>query len=137
MRDTTTTKSPGKGGRPKLSPDERLSEVVHCRMTTAELEHARTQANLSGLGSVSEFMRYRSNSYRIIPPANGGNDAELIVAINELARQVKAIGVNYNQLLVAVHRGRKVNEPLDAIHEQIEDVLGAAKAALKRVTGSQ
>ena len=125
-----------KGGRPRLSPDERLSAVVHCRMTTAEFDHVRAQANLSGLGSVSEFLRHRANSYRIIPPANGGHDLELIRAIDGLTKQIKAIGNNYNQLLVSVHRGRNVSAPLDAIHEQIEDALDAAAAALRQVTGS-
>ena len=137
MSAKTKSTSSAKGGRPALSPDERLSETVHCRMTTAELEHVRTQASLAGMHSVSEFLRHRANSYRIHPPANRTNDPELVMAIDNLTREVKAIGRNYNQLLVSVHRGRNVNEPMATIHEQIEAVLDQATAALQQITGGR
>lgn len=102
--------------RPKLQDDERMSEVVRLRMTTAELNHVRTQADAAGT-SVSDFLRKRAMGY--VVPSSGSSrrvDPALITEINR-------VGVNVNQLALATHTGRDFVRYWQEIGREVEQVL--------------
>jgi len=115
MSKKTPTTPRGPGGRPPLPAHEQRVASTRADLTFAEKDYLRQQADLAGL-SEAEYVRRRALGYRIEPAPRVMADPGLIVAINDLARQIKAIGTNYNQLLVSVHRGRNVREPIAAIH---------------------
>ena len=85
--------------RPRLQDEDRLAEVVHVRMSTAELNHVRGQAEAAGL-SVSAFLRRRAMGY-VVPAAAASRRTDPAL-VSELNR----VGVNVNQLARATHTGR-------------------------------
>lgn len=102
--------------RPRLDEHEKLSEVVKLRLTLAELEHVRTQAEVAGT-SISDFLRRRAMGYTV---PSGGSIRRIDPAlISELNR----VGVNVNQLALATHTGREFIRYWKEIGREVERVL--------------
>jgi len=114
--------------RPRTHPNELRSQTARCRMTVAEYEEFRTNAARAGL-SESEFMRRRLSDVPL-PPALSGPSPEYIAALNNYAVVLSRIGNNVNQLTAAIHQGRDFGQYWHEIGDELQAVLGAAKAAL-------
>lgn len=80
--------------RPRKDTAERREEQIKLRLTLAELEHLRTQAERAGL-STAEYGRRRILGHEVSPRASRA-DAALVSELNR-------IGVNVNQLARAAH----------------------------------
>lgn len=106
--------------RPTKEPNEKLTEVVLTRLTLAEREYIRDQANAAGL-SISEFIRRRCQGLPVQPPASRA-DADLLYELNR-------IGVNVNQIARATNTDREFRGDWQAIAE-------ALRLALDRVAKS-
>ena len=105
--------------RPKKAPHEKRTErPFNPRFTVAEVEYIRTQADAAGI-STHEYMRRRAMGYAISPARSSATDPALINEINR-------IGVNVNQLALAVHRGSEFQHHWKSIGDDI-------RAMLKRV----
>ena len=103
-------------GRPKLEEHEKMSEVVRLRLTYAELEHVRSQADAAGT-SVSDFLRKRAMGYTV-PTASSSRRVDPAL-ISELNR----VGVNVNQLALATHTGRDFVRYWQEIGREVEQVI--------------
>lgn len=108
--------------RPKKDTHEKRSEVVRLRLTLAEHEHVRSQAEAAGV-TVSDFLRRRALGY-IVPQIRGRRGPDPIL-LNELNR----IGVNLNQIARNQNSGR--TERLDP-----ETVLDELRRLLAVITAS-
>lgn len=102
--------------RPEKDPNEKLSEVVRLRLTVAEHEHVRAQADAAGV-TVSDYLRRRAVGYRV--PEGGGRRAGDPAIVSELNR----IGVNVNQLARAVHRGSDFTRYWREVGTTLEGIL--------------
>lgn len=100
--------------RPVKQEHEKLGEVVRLRLTLAELEHVRSQANLAAL-SVSEFLRRRALGLTVQPPP-GRADAALLSELNR-------IGVNVNQLARAYNADREFRGDWQALSAEVRRLL--------------
>ncbi len=80
--------------RPRKETPERREEQIKLRLTLAELEHLRTQAERAGL-TAAEYGRRRILGHEVTPRAARA-DAALVSELNR-------IGVNVNQLAHAVN----------------------------------
>jgi len=86
------------GGRPKKTDAEKRDQRFNLRLTAAEIEHLRLQAQAAGL-EPHEYARRRVLGERATSPALSRRaDPALVSELNR-------IGVNVNQLTRATHRG--------------------------------
>lgn len=83
--------------RPKKVSEEKRSEQLKIRLTTAEIEHLRLQASGTGL-TASEYARRRILGAKLPTKTAMQADPALVSELN-------AIGNNVNQLTRSVHRG--------------------------------
>lgn len=107
--------------RPKKDTHEKRSEVVRLRLTLAEHEHVRAQAEAAGV-TVSEFLRRRSLGY-VVPQIRGrrGPDPALLVELNR-------IGINLNQVARNLNSGRPERLDAEAVLDELRDVLALVAA---------
>ena len=103
--------------RPKKQDGEKRDEVARFRVTLAEREYIRAQANAAGLGE-AEYLRRRALGYAVPPARSGRSDPALISELNR-------IGVNVNQLARATHRGSDFVHSWQIIGKQLSDVLAS------------
>lgn len=102
--------------RPKKEPHEKRSErPFNPRFTVAEVEYIRAQADAAGIGP-HEYMRRRALDYNVPSGHRQRADPGLVNEINR-------IGVNVNQLAIAVHRGSDFQEHWKSIGDEIRSVL--------------
>lgn len=123
--------------RPRMETDEKRTEVVQLRMTYAEREHVRAQAQLAGIG-VSEFVRRRALGY--VVPSGGGvrrPDPALITELNGLGVQLSALGNNANQLARSTHTGRSFRVRWQAVADAVMEAKAEVTAVLERVVLAQ
>lgn len=123
-------------GRPPLSADEKLTEVVRLRLTAAELELVRRRSAAAGI-TVSDYLRRRVQNSPI--PRHRFNPA-LVSEINELGLQLRAVGNLANQLARSVHTGRKFVTDWRVVRDAVDQTVQKASDALEQVTagdGSQ
>ncbi len=120
-------------GRPKLNEHERRSETLRARVTLAEQEYAEQQAAIAGLG-VSEYVRRRTLDY-VVPAGTGRRsvDPSLVVELNRLGLELKAIGQNANQIARSVNAGRPSRISWDAVIARIMELGDEVESALVRV----
>ena len=106
---------PGMARKP-LPPSQSRSQVAVVRLTLAEHEHIRGQADAAGL-TVSEYLRRWACGYTVPPPppARAG-DAALLLAVNR-------IGNNVNQLAKATHLDREFVSYWKSVGEELREVL--------------
>jgi hypothetical protein len=119
-------------GRPRKNPDERRSARAEARLTIAEHEYVRQQAYLAGL-EVSEYIRRRILDYEVPIKDTGRADPALVTALNRLALEVRAIGVNANQLARASNAGRRSRLSWEAVAARIEALGEEVSEALERL----
>ena len=120
-------------GRPKLNEHERRSETLRARVTLAEQEYAEQQAAIAGLG-VSEYVRRRTLDY-VVPAGTGRRsvDPSLVVELNRLGLELKAIGNNANQIARSMNTGRPSRISWDAVIARIMELGDEVESALERV----
>ena len=105
--------------RPTKHQHEKRTERFNLRLTVAEIEHLREQAQAAGLAP-HDYARRRVLGFRVAP-APGQADASLITEINR-------IGVNVNQLARAVNTGRTFKGDWQAISAELQRVLAKVAA---------
>ena len=101
--------------RPKKQDGEKRNEVARFRVTLAEREYIRAQAQAAGLLE-AEYLRRRALGYAVPPARLGRVDPALVSELNR-------IGVNVNQLARATHRGSDFVHTWQIIGKQLSDVL--------------
>lgn len=102
--------------RPRKDEHEKRNEVVRLRLTLAEHEHVRSQAETAGV-TVSEFLRRRALGY-IVPQARVRRGADPML-LNELNR----IGVNLNQIARNQNSGRPERLDAEVVLDELRGVL--------------
>ena len=103
--------------RPRKQDREKRNEVARFRVTLAEREYIRAQAQAAGLLE-AEYLRRRALGYAVPPARPGRSDPALVSELNR-------IGVNVNQLARATHRGSDFVHTWQIIGKQLSDVLVA------------
>ena len=83
--------------RPKKQPEEKRDASIRADVTLAEKAYIKDQADLAGI-SEAEYLRRRALGFAVSPPPSKV-DASLVSELNR-------IGVNVNQLALAVHTDR-------------------------------
>jgi hypothetical protein len=102
--------------RPKKDEHEKRSEVVRLRLTLAEHEHVRSQAESAGV-TVSDYLRRRALGY-IVPRVVGRRGPDPVL-LSELNR----IGVNLNQIARNQNSGRPERLDAEAVLDELRGVL--------------
>jgi len=100
--------------RPTKHEHEKRQERFNLRLTLAEIEHLRAQAQAAGLPP-HEYARRRVLGYQV-SPAPRQADAQLVSEINR-------IGVNVNQLARAHNAEREFRGDWRSIRDELERVL--------------
>lgn len=111
-QDTATAKS-----------DHRKDRVVHARFSAAELERISAAAKLAGM-TVSGFLRSLALEGAGVQPFFSDDDRAIL---DVLVFDIRAIGVNLNQIARELNRGRS---PASA------DVASTVTAASQLVAGA-
>ena len=124
-------------GRPSLNEHERRSQELRARVTLAEREYVDQQAAIAGL-PLSEYVRRRTLDY-VVPAGTGRRSADpaLIVELNRLGLELKAIGNNANQIARSVHSGRPSRISWDAVIARIDELTGEVEQALERLVDTE
>lgn len=130
IADTHEDRRPGRGGRPPLPPDQKLSEAVRVRLSTTELENIRDQAAAAGL-TVSDYLRRRAIGGII--PKHRFNPA-LVSEINQAGLRLKAVGNLANQLALAAHTDRRFTHDWKMVRDSVQKAIGDVETALAKVT---
>ena len=104
--------------RPTKDPSEKRSETVKLRLTLAEHEFVRAQAQTAEL-SVSEYLRRRALSLPVTAPPRRA-DAALVSELNR-------IGINLQQFLRNLYTGREYRGDWQGLYDQLQQIM--AKAA--------
>ena len=89
-----------KGGRPKLSQEERRDSVYKLRLTDKERADLEQQASEAGFKDVSVYVRKKLFSAGNAPAYN---PKALFKAIDKTGVALKKIGTNINQIARYVH----------------------------------
>lgn len=107
----------GPGGRPEMSINERRCMQVKIRLTIAELEHIRKQAEASGV-TMAEYTRRRALDLRLRHQTKA-TDAKLLYELN-------ALGNNINQIARSLNRGREDAQTIswDIVQQELLRVIG-------------
>lgn len=119
---------PAKGGRPKKSADDRLSEHIHFLTTIATRENLAIKASASGV-SEGEFLRRMIDGAEM-PPARSAVNPALIAALNNYVVASAKLHNNVNQLTAANWQGRDFVQYWREIGRELEADLKAGRAAL-------
>lgn len=119
-----------KPGRPSLTDEEKRSDVLRARVTLAEREYAEQQAAIAGLG-LSEYVRRRTLDY-VVPAGTGRRsvDPAVVVELNRLGLELRAIGNNANQISRNLHAGRPQRISWDAVIARIMELSDDVEKAL-------
>ena len=119
-------------GRPRKNEHELRSAVARARLTPAEHEHVKTQAHLAGL-EVSEYVRRRILDYEVPSSATRRADPGLVTEVNRLALELRAIGVNANQLARSANAGRRARSSWQDVVERVNVLSEKASEVLERL----
>ena len=121
MIETTTKIRTGKGGRPKLTIDVKLSAKLQGRVTEAEKLEFLEKAAAAGM-TEGELVRTLGRSL-VISSQHRGKDPELVEAVRALERELNAIGNNINQIALAANSGRDMPYYWREIGDHLRGVL--------------
>ena len=100
-------------------------------MLLEEKINVQNQAKLAGL-SEAEFIRRRVLGYQV-PPARPLADVELISELNAVSWQIKRVGQNVDQILLATYRGTDFVNHWQAVGREVREVAAQASGALEKV----
>ncbi len=106
--------------RPTKEQHEKRTETARFRVTLAEREHIRSQAQAAGI-TETDYLRRRALGHAIPPALSRSSDPAMVSELNR-------IGVNVNQLALATHRGSDFTR-----HWQ--HIAGELRTALAKVMG--
>ena len=119
--------------RPHKEEHEKRTETVRARVTVAEKAYIKEQAQLAGL-DVTEYLRRRALGYVVPPsPSMRGGSPGLVTELNRLGLELKAIGVNANQLAMAANSHRRSRVAWEDVVARIQELRGEVTAALEEV----
>lgn len=127
--------STDKGGRPKKHELEVRSEEIKLRYTLLEVEHLQQQADACHLPRAT-YIRKRSLGERITLPKVNRIDPALIVKLDQLMKEVNAIGVNYNQMVFATNRKGVIPDGFEAIPEILQSLRQKLETTLDQLVAS-
>lgn len=105
--------------RPKKQPDEKRSERFNLRFTIAEVEHLRQQADAAGL-EVADYLRRRCLGHAVIAAPERRIKYALIGEVNQLGRQISALGNVTNQVALYLHTDRHLRPDWEALPTEIK-----------------
>lgn len=116
MEQTQHTEQPRKrrGGRPRLSPDERRSIQIKVGLTPSQYVKIEERAESAGLSDVELIRRLAiSQQFNTVPAIN----RSALIELNK-------IGINLNQIAKAVNSGADVNfeKALESIKYDIKEI---------------
>ena len=117
--------------RPKKQEHEKRLERFNLRLTLAEIEQLREQAQASGVAP-HELARKRVLGARV-SPAPQRTDAALITEINRLGVELRAWGVNLNQLTRDENSGREFRGDWTALRDRLSYELDEVERVLTQV----
>lgn len=121
--------------RPKMHPNETRSVRFNLRFTAAERVHVNDQARIAGL-AVHEFCRRRVLGYKVPPaPSQGRMDPRVLSELNNLWRQLKAVGNNANQIALNTHTGRRERQSWEGVVGRVHELADAVEAKLEQLAG--
>ena len=127
--ETTAPRKPG--GRPALTPEERLDAVLSFRLHTAEKAHIQEQADIAGL-TPGEYVRRRILGHRVNPrPAKA--DAALLHELSRLSVKLINIGNLVNQLARATHIGKRFTVEWGRTKEQLNETTAQLQELFRKV----
>lgn len=106
--------------RPRKDAGEARDQQVKLRLTMAEAEHLRTQAERAGL-SVADYARRRMLGH-VVAPSAARADAALVSELNR-------IGVNVNQLARVAHVDPEFVRGWEYALTELRQVLARVTAA--------
>lgn len=119
--------------RPKMHPKETRSVRFNLRFTAAERVHVDDQARIAGL-AVHEFCRRRVLGYKVPPaPAQRRTDPGVLTELNNLWRQLKAIGNNANQIALNANTGRRERQSWEGVVGRVHELADAVEARLEQL----
>lgn len=119
--------------RPEMHPDEKRTARFNMRFTVAEKIHIETQSRIAGLGP-HEYCRRRALGYTVPPaPSQSRVDTGTVHELNNLWRQLQAIGNNANQLALASNAGRQSKISWEAVVERIHALGNEVETVLERL----
>ena len=119
--------------RPRKEEHEKRTETVRARVSVAEKAYIKEQAQLAGL-DVTEYLRRRALGYVVPPsPSMRGGSPGLVTELNRLGLELKAIGVNANQLALASNSNRRSRISWEDVVARIHVLREEVTEALEQV----
>ena len=140
MSEAVPQKSPPKG-RPKLSDEEKLSEIFPTfRMTKRTRLNLANHARRTGLSEYDWLRRCidetpmptQASSQSPTPTAVTAANSELLFELNNIATQLRKIGVNVNQVALDINRGTDFRNYWRDTAAQLERDLALARQVLAK-----
>ncbi|MEO1324876.1 MAG: plasmid mobilization relaxosome protein MobC [Pseudomonadota bacterium] len=104
-----------RGGRPTSDPDKRKSIVVASRYTPEEYEALARKADKAGV-AISTLQHDAAMKRRVHRVATPASDFELV-------RELKAIGINLNQLTKVANRSGRMPRGLGTCLDQLTTIM--------------
>ena len=121
MSETRTKIRTGKGGRPRINADEKLSMRFNTRLSARTHQSLIEKADAAHM-SEHDLVRALIDGLEIRSPHRGKNP-ELVEAVRALQRELNAIGNNINQLALSANRGRDMPHYWQEVGDQLRGVL--------------
>lgn len=117
--------------RPKKQPHEKRTASTRADLTSAEKLYLGEQASRAGL-TEAEYVRRRALGHQV-SPAPSRADAALITEINRLGVELRAWGVNLNQLARDENAGRQFHGDWVALRDRLNYELDEVERVLAKV----
>lgn len=117
--------------RPKKQPHEQRTASTRADLTVAEKLYLSEQASRAGL-TEAEYVRRRALGHQV-SPAPARADAALITEINRLGVEMRAWGVNLNQLTRDENAGREFHGDWVALRDRLHYELDEVERVLAKV----
>lgn len=130
MTELTPQRSPQKG-RPKLSAEQRLAKFFKFRLSVPTLINLEARARAAGL-SEADWLRAQIDDTPTPAPAASTVNPELLFELNNVATQLRKIGVNVNQIALDINRGTDFREYWRDTAAQLERDLAQARHVLSQ-----
>ncbi|PQO40751.1 hypothetical protein C5Y96_01240 [Blastopirellula marina] len=121
--------------RPKKHANEKRSERYNLRFTLAEVEHLRQQADAAGL-DVADYLRRRCLGHQIIAAPERRIKYALIGEVNQLGRQISALGNVTNQVALYLHTDRQVRPDWEVLPTEIKQSQKQLATVLEKLVMS-
>lgn len=117
-------------GRPKLSAEQRLAKFFKFRLSVLTLGNLEARARATGLSEAEWLRRHIDDTPTPVPAASA--DPQLIFELNQIALQLRKIGVNVNQVALDINRGTDFRDYWRDTASQLERDLAQARGVLEK-----